>query len=170
VTLSIEHEGLILGGSDEDLLVRGLANCLDMAGIATAGGPPPAPAGADEFRTALLGQRKRWVCAVHVHEYWRGTDPFRIRLVSGTVLDDRGVAEVAGILETFEHLVWGMYPLPGDVYADAGETSVAHLEPNVLDLAMEGVFALPADWQRRLEAALMAKQDLLQLRELHYEL
>jgi hypothetical protein len=137
---------------DRDLVVRGMANCLDMYGLELVGGPLAVTLPNQQFESELQSQRMRSPFRVMEHPRWRPDEPSHVVLEFNHAVDDDTFVTVAGVTGVFERLVWGMQPLHGDTYADIGETSIVTLESNTIRY---WIFALPGDWRRRLEASLI---------------
>jgi len=169
VAVFVDTDVVALSQFDGDLVVRGVANCLDMVGFDIASGPPAAPDRTTLYAEELQRQRRTLASAVVEDIDWRYDEPFHVLLEFSSPVDRAVVANLATALMAFEKLVWGMYPLPGDVFADVGETSVAQLEANEIRLWMDSLFALPEDWKRRFEAMFIVQRGHQVPREIRYE-
>jgi hypothetical protein len=169
LTVTVDATDITLLADDVDLVVRGLANCLDMAGVDVAGGPPAAPSWAPAYDAALRQQRALLTCEVEEDESWAHDRSSHVIIEFHGPVDTPLVKTMADATTTLERLVWGMCPLDGDTYSDVGDTALVQLQPNVIDYWVDCVYALPADWKRRFEAMFIAHGARLRPRVIKYE-
>ena len=169
LSVALDTGEIPLLADDIDLVVRGLANCLDMGGVDVADAVPAAPSWAAAYEDALRQQRALLHCEVDEDDAWAHDRSSHVIVEFHGPLDSPVVTALAAATTTLERLVWGMCPLDGDSYSDIGDTALVQLQPNIIDYWVDCVFALPADWKRRFEAMFIAHESRLRPRGIRYE-
>ncbi|RZI57093.1 MAG: hypothetical protein EOP37_21640 [Rubrivivax sp.] len=96
-------------------------------------------------------------------------EPFHLHLWFAVPVEDPVLDALADALDTFEHLAVGMRPLDGDVFADIGATSLSLLEPDHVQIWIDGAYADPADWQQRVGRMLGRLHRRVPLRAVVYD-
>ena len=167
--VGVRSETDVLSRADEHLLRRGLLHHLDEHEFPVQQEAQALADNAQWLAGALHALRDR--AAFHIDERMLTDqhEPFHVYIEFAGPVDVHLVTVLAQATHTFERLVFGMCPEPGDVFSDVGPTALVQLEPNLIQYWIDGMYAEPLDWKYRLEALLAQLDRRHPIAALRYE-
>lgn len=156
-----------LGRSDLELVRRGLLHILSLHGDDSA--EDQAAALTAPLAATPPAAESTAFPRASGHEVTDFLQPFHIHLWFESPVQESVLQSIADALTVFEQLAKGLRPAPGDVFADMGPSSLSLLEPEHVQIWIDGLYADEADWRSRFERMLGRLDLRCPIRELVYE-